>query len=239
MEPLKQFEVHNIVPIKIGVFDLSITNSSIAMVVATLAAVLILRLMVRKESIIPGRLQAIAEMLIGFVSQLAEDINADKGRPYFPFIFSLFMFIFAGNMIGLLPYSFTFTSQVIVNFALAFIVMMVITVIGFIKHGREFLRLFFPHGVPLWLAPLLIPIEVISYFIRPVSLAVRLFANMTAGHIMLKIFAYFTVGIGIFGVFPLAFNMALMSFEFFVAFLQAYVFTILSCIYMHDALYSH
>jgi F-type H+-transporting ATPase subunit a len=246
VDPLHQFQVYPIVPIKIGEVDLSFTNASLFMFLAVFLPLIFFRLAFWRKKKIPTRLQSTAEAFLQMIEQLAEDINSEKGRPFFPFIFSIFLFTFMGNMLGMFPFCFTFTSQLITNFGLAFLVLSVITIIGLMRNGVTFLRVFLPQGVPLWIAPLLIPVKVISYFLRPISLAIRLFVNMTAGHIMLKMFAYFTVSLGAWGIglgalslFPLAVNTALMAFEFLVAFLQAYVFTILSCIYLHDALYTH
>jgi F-type H+-transporting ATPase subunit a len=149
------------------------------------------------------------------------------------------MFILLGNLLGMLPYSFTFTSHIVVTFALAMLVFITVTVIGFLKHGLGFFRIFFPEGVPLAIAPILIPVELFTYLARPIIMSVRLFANMLAGHIILKILGAFTIGMGIFGVAPLALNLALTGFEFFVAFIQAYIFTVLTCLYVHDALHLH
>ena len=246
INPLKQFEIHALIPIKFAGIDLSFTNSSLFMVLAILLPLLFLRFALRHKHRIPSRLQALGETSFQMIEQLVEDINPGKGRPFFPFIFSIFLFTFMGNMLGLCPFCFTFTSQLVVNFGLAFFVLLVITIVGLARNGLVFLRVFLPAGIPLWIAPLLIPVKIISYLLRPISLAIRLFVNMTAGHIMLKMFAYFTVSLGAWGIslgalsiFPLFVNTALIAFEFLVAFLQAYVFTILSCIYLHDALYTH
>ena len=166
-------------------------------------------------------------------------MSAPKGRRYFPFVFSLFMFILAGNLLGMIPYSYTFTSQIIVTFGMAFAVFIGVTIIGFVRHGMHFFTFFFPAGAPVYMAPLLIPIEVISYFVRPISLSVRLFANMMAGHTMMKVFGGFVVALGVFGVAPLAITVALTGFEILVALLQAYVFTILTCLYLRDAIHLH
>jgi F-type H+-transporting ATPase subunit a len=167
-----------------------------------------------------------------------EQVGSD-GRPYFPFIFALFMFILLGNLLGMIPYSYTFTSQIIVTFAMAMAVFLGVTVIALVKHGLHFFTYFFPSGAPLYMAPLLIPIEILSYLSRPVSLSVRLFANMMAGHTMMKVFGGFVVALGVFGIAPMAVLVALTGFEILVAVLQAYVFTILTCIYLRDALHLH
>jgi F-type H+-transporting ATPase subunit a len=199
-----------------------------------------------RRAVIPGRLQALAESAHEFVHGLVTEQVGEEGRRFFPFVFSLFMFILVGNMIGLLPYAFTFTSHISITFALAFIVFVLITVVALAIHGRKFFGYFFPEGAPIWLAPIIVPVEIVSYLSRPVSLSIRLFANMVAGHVMLKVFATFVVllgGLGAVGPFvallPLALNVALVGFEVLVAFLQAYVFAILTCIYLHDAVHLH
>jgi F-type H+-transporting ATPase subunit a len=200
----------------------------------------------RQRAIVPGRLQSLAETAYEFVHELVTGQVGDEGKRFFPFVFALFMFVLFGNLLGMLPYAFTFTSHIAVTFALAMIVFVLITVVAISIHGMHFFSYFFPEGAPKVLAPLIIPIEVISYLSRPVSLSVRLFANMVAGHVMLKVFATFVVlmgsagAVGIFGAAaPLAVNVALVGFEFLVAFLQAYVFAILTSIYLHDAVHLH
>jgi F-type H+-transporting ATPase subunit a len=170
---------------------------------------------------------------------MLRDNVGQEGRRYFPFIFTLFMFVLFGNLLGMIPGSFTFTSHIIVTFALAAIVFIGVTIIGFWRHGFHYLRMFFPEGAPLATAIILVPIELISYLSRPFSLAVRLFANMTVGHIILKVLGGFVVALGVAGVVPLAFLAGITVLEFFIAILQAYVFTILSCIYLHDAIHMH
>jgi F-type H+-transporting ATPase subunit a len=193
----------------------------------------------RRRALVPGRLQSVAELSYEFIANMIRDNVGQEGRKYFPFIFTLFMFVFFGNMLGMVPYSFTYTSHIIVTFAMALVVFVGVTVIGFMKHGIRFLGFLMPTGIPVFMAPLIIPIEVLSYFTRPVSLALRLFANMTAGHTMLKVFASFVFALGVFGVVPLALVTALTGLEFIIAFLQAYVFTILTCVYLNDALHMH
>lgn len=239
IHPLEQFEIHPLISFHIGKLDLSFSNASLFMLLAALLPVVVLRIALSRESVIPGRFQALAELPLSFIHGMLADINGEEGKRFLPFMFSVFMFVFMGNMLGMIPYCFTFTSHVVANFALGALVLGAITVIGLIKNGLGFLHVFFPSGLPAWVAPLLIPVELVSYFARPLSLAIRLFANMTAGHIMMKIFAYLTVGSGIAGIAPLMLNVALTGFEVFIAFLQAYVFTILSCIYLNDALHGH
>jgi F-type H+-transporting ATPase subunit a len=200
-----------------------------------------------RRAVVPGRLQALAESGYEFVHDLVVGQVGDEGKRYFPFVFSLFMFILFGNLLGMLPYAFTFTSHIAITFALAALVFVVVTGVALAIHGTHFFSYFFPEGAPKILAPLIIPIEIISYLSRPVSLSVRLFANMVAGHVMLKVFATFVVMIGsaagVFGLLgatlPLAVNVALIGFELLVAFLQAYVFAILTSIYLHDAVHLH
>ncbi len=237
--PLKQFEIQTLVPIKVGGIDVSFTNSSLFMTAAVIAITLFLTLSTRRRALVPGRWQSLAEIFYEFIAGMIRDNVGPEGRKYFPFIFTLFMFILFGNLIGLIPYSFTFTSHIIVTFGIAMAVFVGVTIIGFIKHGWRFFGLLLPQGVPWYIAPLLVPIELLSYFTRPVSLSLRLFANMTAGHTMLKVFAGFVAAIGMFGFVPLIFVAALTGLEFLIACLQAYVFTILSCIYLNDALHMH
>ena len=238
--PLAQFEIKTLVPIQLGGVDASFTNSGLFMVVAVTAITLFLTLSMRPHRLVPGRWQSMAELSYEFIASMVRENVGTEGRPYFPFIFSLFMFILFANLIGLVPYSFTFTSHIIVTFAMAITVFLGVTVIGIIRHGLRFFTLFLPSGVPMVMAPLLIPIEIVSYLSRPVSLSIRLFANMMAGHTMLKVFAGFVVPLGILGGWaPLAVDVALTGFEFLVAVLQAYVFTILTCLYLNDAINLH
>ncbi len=239
-DPLAQFEIKTIVPMQIGGVDLSFTNSSAFMVLALIAVTGFLTLSMRGQALVPGRWQVLAEMFYQLVAGMVRENVGAEGRKYFPFIFSLFMFVLFGNLLGMVPYSFTFTSHIVVTFAMALLVFIGATVIGFVHHGFKFFGLFLPEGVPWYIAPILVPIEILSYFTRPISLSLRLFANMTAGHTMLKVFAGFVVMLGVmFGWLPLAFVTALTGLEFIIAFLQAYVFTILTCIYLHDAIHMH
>ena len=237
--PLKQFEIDPISNIELGGYNLSFTNSSFAMLITVLVITLFLTLTVNTKSIIPSRMQLISELMYNFIAQLLSDTVGDNGKKYFPFVFSLFMFVLIGNMVGMIPYQFTFTSHIIVTFALASIVFIGVTILGFVNHGIKFFTFYIP-GVPFYMHPLLIPIEVISYLSRPISLSVRLFANMLAGHTLLKVFAGFVVSMPFFtGVFPLAFIVALTGLEILIAFLQAYVFAILTCLYINDAYHLH
>ena len=238
--PLDQFEINPLVNFEIGGVDLAFTNSSISMVITVLFITLFLTLTVNPRSIIPSRMQLISELCYNFIAQLLNDTVGDQGKRYFPFVFSIFMFVLIGNMVGMIPYQFTFTSHIIVTFALAAVVFIGVTILGFVNHGIRFFTFFYIPGVPFYMHPLLIPIEVISYLSRPISLSVRLFANMLAGHTLLKVFAGFVVSIPFFtGVLPLTFIVALTGLEILIAFLQAYVFAILTCLYINDAYHLH
>ena len=236
--PLAQFEIKPLVEMNLGGLDVSFTNSSAWMVVAIILATCLLTVSMSRRAMIPGRWQSMSELIYEFVANMVRDNVGTEGRRYFPFIFTLFVFILFCNTLGMVPFSFTPTSHIIVTFALAFVVFVGVTIIGFAKNGTGFLRLFAPAGVPMALMPLLVPIEVISYFVRPISLSVRLFANMMAGHTMLKVFGGFVVSLGLLlGWAPLLFLVALTGLEIGIALLQAYVFTILTCLYLHDALH--
>ncbi len=239
--PMHQFQVYRIGPeIKLGGLDFSFTNASLFMLISALSICLFLFLGSNQKKIIPGRLQLIAELFYNFISKMISDTAGSKAKPYFPFIFTLFMFVLLCNMIGMLPYSFTVTSHIIVTLVMALFIFIAVTVIGFIKHGLKYLSIFVPKGVPVVLLPLITIIEIISYLSRPVSLSVRLFANMMAGHTMLKVFGSFVISLGLLGGWlPLSFSVALTGLEILVAFLQAYVFAILTCIYLNDALNLH
>jgi F-type H+-transporting ATPase subunit a len=237
--PLHQFEIHKIIPIHIGGLDASFTNSALLMLIAVTLITAFLILSIRDRALVPGRLQSLAELSYEFIANMIRTNVGREGRPYFPFIFSLFYFILVGNMLGMMPYSFTFTSHLAVTLGLALVVFIGTTILGFVKHGTHFLSFFLPHGTPMALAPLLVPLEIMSYCFRPVSLSLRLFANMTAGHTLLKVFAGFAVSLGIFGVVPMLAVIGVTALEFLVAFLQAYVYTVLACIYLNDALHMH
>lgn len=241
--PLDQFQIKPIVPIEIAGLNLAFTNSALWMTVAAAVATFFLVSAASGAKIVPGRLQSAAEVLYEFIAGMVRENVGDEGKKYFPFFFTLFMFVLFGNLVGLIPGAFTFTSHIVVTFTMALIIFLTITLIGFARHGTHFLSLFFPSGAPLATAPILIPIEVISYMSRPISLSVRLFANMTVGHIILKIFAGFVISLGAFfvipGVVPFSVLVGIMALEFFVAALQAYIFTILACIYLHDAIHLH
>jgi F-type H+-transporting ATPase subunit a len=237
--PLEQFEVKTIVPIEIGGIDISFTNSSLMMVIALVLGGGVVAMAASRGAIIPGRFQSVAELLYEFIAGIIRETIGAEGRRYFPIIFTLFLFILIGNMLGMVPYSFTFTSHIVVTFVLALTVFVGVTILGFVRHGFHFFSFFVPPGAPVWMWPLLIPIEVISYLSRPISLSVRLFANMLAGHMLLKVIAGFVVAMGLLGIIPLVVVVAITGLEILIAFLQAYVFTILTCLYIKDALDLH
>lgn len=209
------------------------------MVLACVSICIFFTLASLRSALVPKGLQNVAEWVYESVLNLLDESTGPKGRPFFPFVFALFTFILMGNMLGMLPYAFTFTSHLIATFGLAALVFVFVTLVGILYHGFGFFTLFLPKGTPLWMAPLIIPIELLSYLSRPISLSIRLFANMMAGHTMMKVFAGFIVSLGLLGIAPLAISVVLTAFEILVAFLQAYVFTILTCLYLHDALYLH
>ena len=239
--PMSQFDVYRIGPeIKVGAFDISFTNASLFMIISTVSILLVFNLGSKRNSVLPNKIQLLAELSYTFVAKMISDTAGSKAKPYFAFIFSLFMFVLFCNMFGMIPYTFTVTSHIIVTFILASFIFIGVTIIGFIKHGFGYLKLFVPSGVPVILLPLIVIIEIISYLSRPISLSVRLFANMMAGHTMMKVFGGFVISLGIVGGWlPLSFSVALTGLEILVAFLQAYVFAILTCIYLNDALNLH
>ena len=239
--PMHQFNVYKIGPeIKVNGIDLSFTNASLFMLISAIFISLFLLLGTKERKIIPGKFQLISEMLYNFISKMISDTAGKKAKPYFSFIFSLFIFVLFCNMIGMLPYSFTVTSHIIVTLAFAMFIFIGVTILGFVTHGFKYLKIFVPSGVPIVLLPIIMVIEIISYLSRPVSLSVRLFANMMAGHTMLKVFGGFVISLGLVaGWLPLTFSVALTGLEILVAFLQAYVFAILTCIYLNDALNLH
>ena len=241
LNPMHQFEVYRLGPeINLGPANLSFTNASLFMVISAATILFFLFFGTKKKSLVPSKIQLVTEMTYSFIAKMINDTAGSAAKPFFPFIFTLFMFVLFCNMVGMLPYSFTVTSHIIVTFALAAIVFIGVTIIGFIKHGIKYLELFVPKGVPFVLLPLIVIIEIISYLSRPVSLSVRLFANMMAGHTMLKVFGGFVISLGLLGGWlPLSFSVALTGLEILVAFLQAYVFAILTCIYLNDALNLH
>jgi F-type H+-transporting ATPase subunit a len=242
IDPIHQFEISTLVPL--GNTGFGLTNSGLFMLVAAGLITLLMVWGMRRRELIPGRLQGVAEMSYEFVASTVQSTAGREGMQFFPLVFSLFMFVLVLNLLGLMPGGFTVTSHIIVTFALALLVILTVIIVGFAKNGLGFLKLFAPSGIPIYVLPIITVIEVVSFLARPVSLSMRLFANMMAGHIALKLFAGFVVTlaslgfVGWFGaVLPLGIAVALTALEFLVAFIQAYVFTILTCIYLNDALH--
>lgn len=237
---MHQFEIERIVPLELFGFDVSFTNASLFMVLAVALISGFLIYAMSGRALVPGRMQSVAESLYEFIAKLVRESLGEEGMRYFPWIFTIFVFILVLNLLGLIPGSFTVTSHIIVTFALAAMVWIMATLIGFARHGFGYLKLFVPAGVPMWLMPLLVPIELVSYLIRPISLSVRLFANMMAGHTMLKVFASFAVSLPVVAkAFPVLFTAAFTGLEVLVSVLQAFIFTVLTCIYLNDAVHMH
>ncbi|WP_422010462.1 F0F1 ATP synthase subunit A [Reyranella sp.] len=239
--PLEQFAIQDLTAplFTIGGHHIAVTNSAVFMMGAVVLSSGLLLAGAGKGAMIPGRIQAMSELFYEFIANMIRDNVGSGGKKFFPFIFTLFIFTLFGNILGMLPYGYTFTSQIAVTFFMAMVVFLGVTLIGLFKHGLHFFSLFFPHGAPLFTAPILIPIELVSYLSRPISLSVRLFANMTVGHVLLKVLAGFVVALGFFGFVPLIVLVAITALELLVALLQAYIFTILCCIYLNDALHLH
>lgn len=238
--PLSQFEVKNIIPLQIANIDFSFTNSALFMSLSLLLFSVFFVQATKRQLIIPNRLQALAESLFEICYSMVDKNIGAQGRKYVPLIFSFFIFIMFCNLLGMLPYSFTSTSQLVVTFALAIIVFFVVLIVGFLKHGLHFLSLFLPSGTPLWLAPLMIVIELFTFLARPISLSLRLCANMIAGHVLLKVMAGFIISLSLyFKWLPVPLIIMLIGFEIFVAILQAYIFSILTCVYLNDAVNLH
>lgn len=250
--PIQQFEVHELVPFEAFGLNLAFTNSSLFMVLTTVVTVVLFSLAMSSRALVPNRSQSVAEIIYGFIADMLRSSAGTEGLRFFPLVFTLFIFILVANMLGMFPYfpapgahSFTITSHLIVTVALAMLVWLTVIVYGVFKNGPKFLRLFVPSGVPIYILPFVSLIEVISFISRPISHSVRLFANMLAGHILLKVFAGFIVMLGaglgaggwLLGIFPFAMTLGLTALEFLVAFLQAYVFAVLTCIYLNDALH--
>lgn len=238
--PLAQFEIKKLVDLNLFGYDVSLTNSGCFMLVTAALSLLYFSFALRSKLLIPNRLQMSAELVYGLVTDMLDQNVGPKGRKFVPVIFSLFLFILICNLLGMLPYSFTVTSHISITFALAVLVFFLVTIVGFIKHGFHFFSLFLPKGTPWWLAPLMIIIELFTYLARPVSLSLRLAANMVAGHVLLKVMAGFAVTLAVyFKILPIPLMVILVGFEIFVAILQAYIFTILSCVYLNDAVNLH
>jgi F-type H+-transporting ATPase subunit a len=246
MDPIHQFEIKNLLPIaRIGGIEIALTNSALFMMIA-LALILLLMLgATSSRALVPGRLQAVAEISYEFVATTLRNTAGPEGMKFFPLVFSLFMFILVLNVIGIIPYTFTVTSHIIITVALALLVFFTVVIYGFWKHGLHFFKLWVPSGIPVYILPLVTFIEVLSFLSRPVSHSVRLFANMLAGHITLKVFGGFVTMLGALGflgwlgaIIPLGLTVALTALELLVALLQAYVFAILTCIYLSDAIHA-
>jgi F-type H+-transporting ATPase subunit a len=240
---MHQFEISPLIPLQLGGVDISFTNASLWMVIAVTVSTFFFTAALNRATIIPGRFQAMAEGAYDFVAGLISDNLGSHGKEYFPLVFSLFIFVYVCNTLGMIPYSFTVTSHLIVTAALALLIFFTVLVIGVARHGFHFLGIFVPSGVPGWLLPLVVLIEFISFLSRPVTLSVRLFANMVAGHVMLKVIAGFSVMFISMGglswaatALPVAMNVLMIGFEFFIAYIQAYVFAVLACIYLKDTI---
>ena len=236
IDPIHQFVINRIIPLDIGGVDISFTNSALwAFIAVGLASLLFI---LAPRNLIPTRLQSVAESIYELMDNMTHEVLHENARTYFPFVLTLFTFILFANVLGLIPYAFTVTSHYVITLALALVVFIGATIIGFIRNGFGYLKLFVPSGVPVFLLPLVIVIEIVSYFIRPMSLSIRLFANMMAGHMMLKVMAGFVVMLGVMaGWLPLAAMVGLMGLELLVAALQAYVFALLTCMYLSDAMH--
>ena len=246
-DPIHQFQIHDLAgPLNIGGYDIGFTNSALFMGLTVAAITGILLLASAKRELVPGRLQSVGEMWYGMIDNMVNNVLGKDGKPFFPLVFSLFSFVLVANMLGMFPYFFTVTSHVIVTVTMALFVVGLVVVVGIYKHGLGWFKLFVPSGVPMAILPFISLIEIISFLSRPISLGLRLFGNMLAGHIVLKVFAGFVVSLGALGglgflgaIAPMAMAVALTALEFLVAFLQAFVFAILTCVYLNDALHTH
>ena len=250
-DPMHQFQIATLIPFHIGGVDLSFTNSSLWMLIGAVLSIVGLTIASERKSMIPGRLQVAAEGLYNFIDNLiSENIGSsghghagNKAKQYFPLVFTLFVMVLVGNFLGMIPYSFTYTSHLAVTAGLALMVFFTVLIIGIARHGTHFFSLFVPPGVPMWLLWLVVLIEIVSFISRPITLSVRLFANMVAGHVLMKVIAGFAImfasvgGVAWLGtIVPVAFNIVMIGFEFFIAFIQAYVFAVLTCIYLRDTM---
>lgn len=238
--PMAQFEIKPLIELNVGGYDISYTNSALFMTFAVILTAVLFWGATRHRTMVPGRLQATAEMMYEFVAGMVKENTGQEGMKYFPFVFTLFLFILFGNFLGLMPYAFTYTSHIVVTAAMAIFIFVAVTIIGFARHGLHFFSLFVPPGAPLGIAIILAPLEFFSYLIRPVSLSLRLFANMLAGHVLLKVLAGFIVSLGVvFGAVPFIAVFGVTFLEIMVAAIQAYVFALLTCIYLNDAIHLH
>ena len=243
---MKQFEIKEILELSVAGFDLSITNSALWMIISAATVTLFFAAASAKAAVVPGRLQSVGEMLYELIHNLTDSIIGHEGKKYFPFVFTLFAFILCMNMLGLIPYFFTSTSQLAVTATLGLMVISVVIAVGFARNGLGFFKLFVPSGVPIFVLPLVVVIEVISFLVRPVTLALRLFGNMVGGHVVLKVFGGFVVSLGALGAMGIAGALvtltgivAITALEFMVAFLQAFVFAVLACVYLNDVVNLH
>ena len=242
-DPIEQFEIKKVLPIDVAGYDLAITNSALYMILGVVLVIALFGYSATRTSLVPSRIQSIGELGYEFVANMVRSTTGEEGLKFFPFVFTLFTFILVANLIGMIPYAFTTTSHLAVTGAMALLVIAIVIVYGFIKNGLGFFRLFLPSGVPILIAPLLVVIEVISFLARPITLGMRLFANMLAGHIMLKLLAAFAVSLAGAGAFaalapaPFILAIAITALEFLVSFIQAYVFALLTCVYLNDALH--
>jgi F-type H+-transporting ATPase subunit a len=244
-DPIHQFQIQDLAgPVSIGGYEISFTNSALFMGLSVAMVTGILIAASARGALVPGRLQSIGELWYQFIENMVKQVLGHEGKKFFPLVFSLFSFVLMANMLGMFPYFFTVTSHVIVTAGLAVFIVGLVVVVGIAKHGLGWFKLFVPHGVPAVILPFISLIEIISFLSRPISLGLRLFGNMLAGHIVLKVFAGFVVSLGALGfggilgaIAPLAMAVALTALEFLVAFLQAFVFAILTCVYLNDALH--
>ena len=244
IDPIHQFSIHPVISIQVAGHDVSLTNSGLYMLLAVALTCLLVAIGARGGPGVPGRMQALAEMSYEFIAGMVRSAAGEAGMRFFPFVFAIFFFVLLSNLIGFIPYSFTVTSQIIITAALALMVFLTVMVIGIKEHGLHFFKIFVPPGVPIYILPLVVAIEIISFLSRPVSHSVRLFANMLAGHITLNVFGAFVVmllgaGVAVKGLalLPFAMTIGLEALELLVAFLQAYVFAMLTCMYLNDALH--
>jgi F-type H+-transporting ATPase subunit a len=237
--PLAQFIIRPLVPLHIAGIDISYTNSALMMTIVVVLITGLMLIAVRRPQLVPGRVQSVAELAYEFVARMVDDNLGGEGRAFFPFVFSLFTFLLFGNLISLIPYSYAFTAQFVVTAAMAVFVFVMVTAIAFKRHGLHFFSFFFPAGTPLIMAPLIVPIEIISYLSRPITLALRLFANMLAEHTLMVVFAGFALSLGYFFFLPVLVDVAIYALELIVFSLQAYIFAILTVLYLRDAIHLH
>jgi|TARA_Y100001960_G_scaffold206995_1_gene216113 F-type H+-transporting ATPase subunit a len=243
LNPLHQFEIHELASFTIAGKEIFLTNQSLWMIIATSVIILFFALGMRKRALVPGRFQSMVEISYEFIDELVQSTTGAKGKKFMPLIFTIFFFISANNLLGIIPGSYTSTSQISITFTMGLCVFALVWIVGLYKHGLGFFKLFVPSGLPLAMIPLMLVLELISFFARPCTLAIRLAANMAAGHILLKVFASFAVMLaGVFAalaIVPAAILLGITALEVLVAVLQAYIFTILTCVYINDAINLH